>query len=335
MIAVMPVIPTLYPGASDIPLDLSVARRLPADLAFRYLALPIVAENGRITVLMVDPTDEVAVAAVAAALGCSPYLVRSDPALMTALLHKVWPEPMPALLRLLVATPPGSVATPVRAYVQRLGNLLNSQIIYFPLPEQDGVLTTLGQTAIAQADLVALGEPARSWLSQLLRGSVAQEALRHIPTSLLFARQPRWPLRRLLLVLRGEAGEEMGLSWVLRLAKPAAAIVNLLLVVPGHTWLYNRESRVWQGATALLGAETPLGQEAIQIAQQLAEAGVPSQLCMRQGPPTEQIHTEVTNGNYDLVVMCGRAGEVGWWSGELVAPTLRWLDRPLLLVRGQ
>lgn len=334
MIAVMPVIPTLYSGASDIPLDLSVARRLPADLAYRHLALPLVAENGRITVLMVDPTDEVAVAAVAAALGHSPYLVRGDPTLMTALLLKVWPEPMPTLLRLLVATPPGSVAAPVRAYVQRLGNLLNSQIIYFPLSEQDDALTTLGQTAMTQADLVALDEPTRPWLSQLLHGSVAQEALRRIPTSLLFARQPRWPLRRLLLVLKGEVGEEIGLSWVLRLAKPAAAAVNLLLVVPGHTWLYNRESRAWQGAAALLGAETSLGQEAIQVAQQLAEAGIPGQLCMRQGPPTEQIRAEVMAGNYDLVVMCGRAAEVGWWSGELVAPTLRWLDRPLLLVRG-
>jgi len=329
----MPMIPTLYPSASDVPLDLPVARRLPADLAFRYLALPIAEESGRVTVLMVDPTDEVAVAAVAAALGHLPYLVRSDPELMTTLLRKVWPEPMPALLRLLVATPPGPVVAPVRAYVQRLGNLLNSQIIYFPLPEQDSDLTTLGETATTQADLVALDEPARSWLLQLLHGSVAQEALRRIPTSLLFARQPRWPLRRLLLILKGEVGEERGLSWVLRLAKPAAAIVNLLLVFPGSTWLYNRESRAWQGAGALLGAETPLGQAALQAAQQLAEAGIPGQLCVRQGHPTEQIRAEIATGNYDLVVMCGRAGEVGWWTGELVAPTLRWLDRPLLLVR--
>lgn len=330
----MPVIPTLYPTAAAVPVDLSVARRLPADLAFRYLALPIAAESGRFTVLMVDPMDEAAVAAVAAALGHSPYLVRSDPAVMTALLCKVWPEPMPALLRLLVATPSGPVAAPVRAYVQRLGNLLNSQNIYFPLPERDDALTALGQAA-PQADLVALDEPTRSWLSQLLHGSVAQEALRRIPTSLLFARQPRWPLRRLLLVLKGEIGEEMGLSWVLRLAKPAAAIVNLLLVFPNRTWLYNRESRAWQGAAALLGTDTPLGQEVAQVAQQLAEAGIPGQLCMRQGHPTEQIRAEVSAGNYDLVVMCGRAGEVGWWSGELVTPVLRWLDRPLLLVRGE
>lgn len=331
----MPAIPTMHSGVHDIPLDLSVARRLPAELAFRHLALPIVAESGRVTVLMADPTDGVAVAAVAAALDDSPYLVRSDPALITALLLKVWPEPMPALLRLLVATPPGSIAAPVCAYVQRLGNLLDSQIIYFPLPEQDGALTTLGQTATTQADLVALDEPTRPWLSQLIHGSVAQEALRRIPTSLLFARQPRWPLRRLLLVLRGEVGEELALSWVLRLAKPAAAIVNLLLVAPGHTWLYNRESRAWQGAAALLGTATPLGQEAMQMAQQLAAANIPSQLCMRQGSPAEQIRAEATAGNYDLMVMCGRAAEVGWWSGELVAPTLRWLDRPLLLLRGQ
>lgn len=329
----MPVIPALYPTATDVPLDLSVARRLPADLAFRYLALPIAAESGRTTVLMVDPNDAAAVAAVAAALGHSPYLVRSDPAVMTALLFKVWPEPMPALLRLLVATPPGPVATPFRAYVQRLGNLLHSQIIYLPLTEKDDVLEALGQQATQPTDLVAWQEPTRSWLSQFFHGSLTQELIHHIPTSILLARQPRWPLRHLLLVIKGDEGEDAALSWVLRLAQPVKATVTLLAVTPAHPWLYNREGRALQGLAALLEPETPLAQQARQMAQQITQAGLQGELRLRQGPPVEQICQEITTNDPDLVIAVSRPEPPSSWSGDPVASLLHSINHPLLLVR--
>lgn len=161
---------------SDISIDPEIAHRLPPALAFRYLAVPVAEESGRVTVLIADPYNQETVGEIAAALKHSPYLVKSDPATITNLLHQVWPETQTAILRLLVATPPGPIAAPFRAYVQRLGNLLHSQIIYFPLDPADSTLDKLGQSADYKADLVAIQEPNHSWLDRLLQNTVAQTA---------------------------------------------------------------------------------------------------------------------------------------------------------------
>ena len=327
--------PEWTPTLSDFAFDPDVARRLPSALAFRYLALPVAEESGRITVLIADPYHQEAVKEVAAALPHPPYFVKGDPAMITHLLNQVWSkEAQTDILRLLVATPPGPIAAPFRAYVQRLGNLLQSQIIYLPLPEDAAALDTLSQQTNQQTDLVAVQEPTGSWLSQLLPNSVAQKVLRHIPTSILLARQPRWPLRRLLLTIHGHECEEALLNWVLRLAQPVKAAITLLAVTPAHPWLYNREGRALQGLSALLEPDTPLAQHARQIAQQITQAGLQGELRLRQGPPTEQVRQEILSCDPDLILTCGRADETTHWFSDFILSSHRWPDRPVLLVRS-
>jgi nucleotide-binding universal stress UspA family protein len=328
------VYPEWSPTPSDFTFDPEVARRLPSALAFRYLALPIAEESGRVTVLIADPYNQEAVGAIAAALHHQPYFVKGAPASINHLLLQIWPGPEPALMRLLVATRPGPVAAPFRAYVQRLGNLLNSQIIYLPLTEKEDVLEALGQQANQPTDLVAWQEPTRSWLSQFFHSSLAQELIRHIPTSILLARQPRWPLRHLLLVIKGDEGEEAALSWILRLAQPVKTTVTLLAVTPAHPWLYNREGRALQGLAALLEPDTPLAQQARQMAQQITQAGLQGELRLRQGPPAEQIKQEITASDPDLVIAVSRPEPPSSWSGDPAASLLRSISRPLLLVRS-
>ncbi|MBK9049347.1 MAG: universal stress protein [Chloroflexi bacterium] len=329
------VYPEWTPTLSDFTFDPEIARRLPPALAFRYLAIPVAEERGRVTVLIADPYNQQAVAEIAAALPHHPYLVKSDPAMITNLLQQTWPEEtQPTILRLLVATPPGPIAAPFRAYVQRLGNLLHSQIIYLPLPENAAALDTLSQSTNQQTDLVALQEPTRSWLTQFLHGSLAQQAIRHIPTSILLARQPRWPLRRLLLIIHGDEREEAILSWVLRLAQPVKAEITLLAVTPAHPWLYNREGRALQGLAALLEPDTLLTQQARQMAQQITQAGLQGELRLRQGPPAAQIRQEIAACDPDLILTCGRADETGHWFSDFILSSHHWLDRPVLLVRS-
>ena len=330
--------PAVYPEWSPTPTDFAfdpeVARRLPSVLAFRYLAVPMAEECGRVTVLIADPYNQEAVGAIAAALNHIPYFIKGHAAAITHQLLQIWPEPQPTLLRLLVATPPGPVAAPFRAYVQRLGNLLHSQIIYLPLTEKDDVLEALGQQATQPTDLVAWQEPTRSWLSQFFHGSLAQELIHYIPTSILLALQPRWPLRHLLLVIKGDEGEEAALSWVLRLAQPVKATVTLLAVTPAHPWLYNREGRALQGLAALLEPDTPLAQQARQMAQQITQAGLQGELRLRQGPPVEQICQEITTNDPDLVIAVSRPEPPSSWSGDPVASLLHSINHPLLLVRS-
>jgi hypothetical protein len=62
---------------------------------------------------------------------------------------------------------------------------------------------------------------------------------------------------------------------------------------------------------------------------------VPHYFCQQPGAPDQQIQMEVTEVDHDLIVIGaepdGRLRH--WYLGEVVAPLLRWADRPLLIAR--
>ena len=49
---------TAYLTLDELTADRELARRLPPDLAWRYHALPLAEDNGRVTVAMADPDDD-------------------------------------------------------------------------------------------------------------------------------------------------------------------------------------------------------------------------------------------------------------------------------------
>jgi nucleotide-binding universal stress UspA family protein len=318
-------------------LDATLVRRLSPVLAFRYHALPLAEENGHVTVAMAEPDNVEARQAVAAALGAKLYVVRSDAAVIDALLSEVWPAESPQPLRLLVCVPASPVTAKLQAYAQRIGNLLHSHLIYFPLEAGTGpALKQLAEEAGQGYDLVAVGgEPDQSLIERLLWKPVANQIVDRMPTSLLIVRQPRWPLRRILLLIRGEEADEGTLDWVVRLAQPSGAAVTVLAVAPEGPLPYSRESRALQGLAALLSMDTPAGKEMRHVAQRLTNAGIPSTLRLRQGSPVNQVRDQVAEEEYDLIVAAAEPSD-GWLRrllGDLIGSVLRWVDRPVLIVR--
>ncbi len=83
----------------------------------------------------------------------------------------------------------------------------------------------------------------------------------------------------------------------------------------------------------LLSPNTPSGQRLEQIVLQLARWKIEYDLHLRQGKPHYQIREEVSQGNYDLIIIgskpYGRFYRL--LLGELVAPLLRWVNRSLLI----
>ena len=84
----------------------------------------------------------------------------------------------------------------------------------------------------------------------------------------------------------------------------------------------------------MLAPDTPLTQQARQMAQQITQAGLQGELRLRQGPPTEQIRQEIAACDPDLILTCGRADETGHWFSDFILSSYHWLDRPVLLVRS-
>lgn len=331
---------TPYLALDDLTADLRLARRLPRDLAFRYHALPVAEDGGRLTVAMADPEDPVAQAAVVSALGATPYVVQSDQAAIDALLAELWPEKPSPSLRLLVFPGSRPNVDEQSTYVRALAELLGARVSYYD-PVGDATAAAVDAlakvVALAGYDLIVSGEPGQSLIHRLLLGPVDQQKVDQIPTSLLLLRGFRWPLHRILLVVRQHSAEtnEAALEWATSLARPAQAAVTVLAVAPPAPALSSRAEGIQPGLTALLSADTTLGREMHRVARRLVDRDVEATLRLRQGPPGWQLRLEVAAGDYDLIIVGADSSNrwLRWLMGRQVNPLLHWADRPVLIAK--
>ncbi|MFN2251757.1 MAG: universal stress protein [Anaerolineae bacterium] len=157
-----------------------------------------------------------------------------------------------------------------------------------------------------------------------------------VRTSLLVARGPRWPLRRILAVTRGRH-EDLGVAeWAAILAKSSGASITLQVVMPELPTAC--ESYV-RGAIMLQGRELsmPLGRQ-LQALRELhpawAQTGV---LRCRSGSPTAQVRREVADLDPDLVIT--GPDSASWLSrrltGCLACGLVRDGERPVLVARSR
>jgi nucleotide-binding universal stress UspA family protein len=271
------------------------------------------------------------------ALGMEPCVFRGDPATVDAFSAEVWPEEIYRPLRLLVCPQASSIAGEVWAYAEAVGELLGAHISYFHTSAGTGVAldALVEEVGRADYDLVIFGERDQSLAERLLLGRADCRATEQVSTSLLIARRPRWPLRRVLLIIQGEEGDDVVVDWIVRLARPSDAAVTILTIVPPVPAMYHSMARMQQGLMAVLASDSTLGRQMRRATQQLADWEVKSTLRLCQGPPEWLIHREMVQGDYDLVAVAAErhCRWLRWLLGELVAPVLRWADRPVLITR--
>lgn len=312
-----------------------LARLLPAPLALRYRALPVARDETRITVAMADPGDEVACREIAAALGTEIYPVQVEPSVIDSLLAQVWPNE--TSLRFLVYHQNNPAPNEVQAYARYLEGVLHAQLNYFQTkPDQPGSVSDLA-TAACGHDLVVFAEPDQSLVKRLLVGPPGCQAAERIPTSVLLARQPRWPIEKILLVTRGQEGvDDQAIDWLIRLVQATNAAVTVLGIVLPMAAVYQRAvTHLPEGPTGWLTTDTPLGRQLAHISNRLQNWHIEGVLRFREGTPEQQIRREVAYDNYDLIVLAPDPRD--WWLrrliGELVDPLLHWIDRPVLIAK--
>jgi nucleotide-binding universal stress UspA family protein len=314
-----------------------LARRLAPVVACRYHALPVAEANGHITVAMANPDDPAAREAVASALGAPSYLVKGSSAVIDALLAELWPGVLQRSPRLLVCAHANPVADEVSHYALALGDLLDARVGHFcPKAELPNLCEALvREVERSEYDLVAWGEPEQSLGRQLLSGPAYCQALERVPTSLLIVRRPRLPLRRLLLIVRGQEIDNLALNWTVQLAQPSGANVAVLVVVPPVPVMYEHCKRMQLSLDALLTTDTPLGQQMRRVARCLVDWEIEGRLRLRQGDPEMQIRSEIVEGDYDLITIATQSRDrwERWLVRDQIISLLRWADRPVLVAR--
>jgi nucleotide-binding universal stress UspA family protein len=157
-----------------------------------------------------------------------------------------------------------------------------------------------------------------------------QQGRGKVPTSLLVAHQPRWPLHKILLVARGTGSDEAMLDWVVRLAQPTGSLVTILALTP-----YLPSTRTETDFSTVLATNTEPGRQLQRLARGLTDGQVKSIVRLRQGQPETQLRQELAEESYDLIVLAAEPedGLLHRMLGEFVGPLLRRVDRPVLIVK--
>ena len=178
--------------------------------------------------------------------------------------------------------------------------------------------------------LILLNSPRPAWWRRMS----APRALDRLFGSVLFVRRPRWPLRRILLIVREGETDDAALAWIEKLTAPTWTKVTLLSVTASsHLW--PREGLLPPALDILLD---PLesGQTALHTAMnRLRELGIQGTVCWRPGAPLEQIRREVRAGEHDLIIVGAEPYSRWrrWQTGGLIGSLLGWADRPVLVAR--
>jgi nucleotide-binding universal stress UspA family protein len=318
-----------------LPMTPELVRRLPFDLAWRYRALPLAEERGRVTVAVADPDDVRARDAIRTALGPDSCVVRGDPLAIDALLAEVWGDVARCRPTLRVCACPESLTDELWSYAETLADLMGGRLSRAIAAGEADALTNDG---LSDCDLVVVGNGSHSLIRRVLSLPVAECAAPcgGSPASfgVLAAHQPRLPLERILLVLCGGASDGAAVDWALRLAGPSGAAVTVLAVVPSVQAMYHGLSRMEQSLRSLLSTDTELARQMRQAARRLVEWDVCSTLRLRQGGPEQQICREMVEGDYQLAIIATRPCQ--WWlrqlKGDPICLLLKWARWPVLFV---
>ena len=122
----------------------------------------------------------------------------------------------------------------------------------------------------------------------------------------------------------------------MQMARPSHARVTVLALVPPSPAMYQRAATYMpHGLSDWLATDTPLGHQLRRIAQELTNWEVEGTLHFRQGSPQQQIQSEISSGDCDLVIIAADPSD--WWLrrllGEVVNPLLHRIDRPVLIAK--
>lgn len=238
---------------------------------------------------------------------------------------------------LLTHTKKSDVQQRLHQYADYLCQLINGRIRQIELAQPkaaDAYFFDQSSTG-KSCDLIVFGEPDRSLVNRLLVRYDKPRFMHHLTTSMLVAREPRFPIKKILLLLRAEESDETAVAWVCRLAKSRDIQVICLPVIPAQPGMYRYGLSLQPHQTMVMAEGTHTGKNLFHFIQRLDRMDINYEVTLQKGEPHAQIKQALAIDEYDLVIISaepyGRIQRL--LMGELVTPLLHWLDRPLLIAK--
>jgi hypothetical protein len=298
---------TTFPFLSlqDVVIEAQLARRLPRQLAYYHLAIPIAEDEESITVAMALATHPQVIAMLESVLNTSVIPVRSHQHEIKNALDKIWASPASsadsAPQQLLIWCAEADNLSYIRHYGETFAAALNMQITAIDAGQQT-FQEVLEIVTAGHYDLIVTCEAHN--LETLLTQS---------PTPILLVSAAPRPLKRVLFALRGHAPDRAALDYVLPLLEGHHSQVTLLSIASPTQTGFVRLS----GIAELLSKDSMPGKHLATCGDMLRAAGLNGSIKLRQGIPESEIASEISTSDYDLVVIAAEA------YGDFVHQTLK------------
>lgn len=186
-----------------------------------------------------------------------------------------------------------------------------------------------------QSDLILFHNPVKLLPIWLKPHQTEKQLLKWMPTSLLILRGLRWPLRKILLVLRDSEFDHAAIAWMGRIASKSSAAVTVLPILAPLPHLFDRISFEQRWLIHLLNNECPLSERLRRVFQCFEDQKIQGSLRFRHGTIAEQMSKEIGNGSYDLIITAADTTQsiMHRMMGELVNPLLSLSDVPVLIAK--
>jgi nucleotide-binding universal stress UspA family protein len=311
----------------------ALMRLLPPEIARQHHALPISMDGQRITLAMAHPEDEIACRVVTAAIGAPACIVQADSQEIDRMIDEIWPNPS---LQIAAWDPAPERLTNIQSFARSLAKSLNAKLQALEVPPgcRDPLAALLGQAGELKPDLLITPNPQPNGLRRLFQPGRTQQLIENLAASLLFVRDPHWPVTNLLLVVQdGSARTDSALEWAICLGRASQARITVLPLLPPVPRLYGQFLQ--HSLPALLDADDPLGHKLRWIAHRLAEEDLDGCLKLGEGFPQEQLQGELQASDPGMVLIAaGPDSPVhGWVFGNLVNDLASGLDRNLFIAK--
>lgn len=282
----------------DLVIDPVLLERLPAGLAWYYLALPLACEDGVMSVAMVHPENTTALSVLGDLLGAPIVPVRVHPEALVKTLRRLYsdaPAPTPRVLCWSAqASELAKVADVAAAYAASLS----------------GTVTVLSSSELNIDTALTVASKGHYNLAVLLppSGQPLAPLLQHPSLPLLLLSGKELPMQRILIALRGYAADYYALDWLAPLLQPPATVT--LLPLP-HTPLQEAHPPLRHNGSGTSHLERCLRHPVLDPARTFVR--------FRQGLAAQQVVDELRQQAYDLLAITAEG--YGQFVSDVLATT--------------
>lgn len=310
---------------------------LPTDLAIRCQAIPVARNGDRITVAMADPSDEKARNEILAVLGPSTCVVKArtkaiDKLLAVSRESVGYPTP-----NFLYWQSIKNTTTNEESYAEALSAMLGARLKQFKTKKmgKNAYRELTQELEQYQAEMLILGTIDPPIIKELIELYSGTFPIERIPASLLMVKQPRWPLKSILLILKNEITDESAIDWAVRIAQSSKAKIAILPLTVAIPDINLQDLHGNAHISTLLTRNCTMGNNLRSVARRLVDSDINGNIVLRQESPFQQICFELLERNYDLVVISVQHRDhlKHFLHGNLIKLLMKRLDLSVLVTK--